>query len=75
MFSALAMAPFVSQRMTMADVIRCTETRQNLMTLTELIENGKITPVIDRGYPFEEIPAAVRYMEEGHASGKVVIAV
>ncbi|SNT63766.1 NADPH:quinone reductase [Streptosporangium subroseum] len=73
--SALATSPFVSQRTTLADVVRCTETRQNLLTLTELIEDGKITPVIDRGYSFEEIPAAVRYMEEGHASGKVVIAV
>jgi len=72
-FSALAMSPFVSQRMVMADAVRCRENKQNLMTLTEFIEDGKVTPVIDRSYPFEEIPAAVKYQEEGHAPGKVVI--
>ncbi|MEV2270507.1 NAD(P)-dependent alcohol dehydrogenase [Nonomuraea africana] len=74
MFSALAMSPFVSQRAALVDAVRCTENKRNLMTLTELIEDGKITPVIDRCYPFEELPAAVRYQEQGHASGKVVIA-
>ncbi|MEU7002781.1 NAD(P)-dependent alcohol dehydrogenase [Nonomuraea sp. NPDC046570] len=74
-FSALAMSPFVSQRMVIADVVRCVQNRQNLMTLTHFIEDGRITPVIDRCYPFEEIPAAIRYMEQGHAPGKVVIMV
>ncbi|WP_433250108.1 NAD(P)-dependent alcohol dehydrogenase [Streptosporangium sp. CA-135522] len=74
-FSVLAMSPFVSQRAAMADAVRCTENKRNLLTLTELIEAGKITPVIDRRYPFEEIPAAIGYLEEGHAPGKVVIAV
>ncbi|MEU4223271.1 NAD(P)-dependent alcohol dehydrogenase [Nonomuraea sp. NPDC026600] len=74
-FAALAVSPFVSQRMVMTDVVRCTENRQNLMTLARFIEDGKITPVIDRSYPFEEIPAAVKYQEEGHVPGKVVIAV
>lgn len=74
-FSALAMSPFVSQTMVIADVVRCVQNRQNLMTLTDFIEDGRITPVIDRSYPFEEIPAAIRYMEQGHAPGKVVIVV
>src|SRR6266545_5851953 len=73
--SALAVSPFVSQRMVRADAYRCTENKQNLMTLTGFIEDGKITPVIDRRYPFEEIPAAVRYQEEGHAPGQVVVPV
>ncbi|MEV7009685.1 NAD(P)-dependent alcohol dehydrogenase [Streptosporangium sp. NPDC051022] len=73
--SALATSPFVSQRMAVADAVRCTQNKQNLMTLTELIEDGKITPVIDRSYPFEEIPAAVGYLEQGHAPGKVVVTV
>ncbi|TXK35418.1 NAD(P)-dependent alcohol dehydrogenase [Nonomuraea sp. C10] len=64
---------FVSQTMTTADVVGCTENKRNLLALTELIEAGKVTPVIDRTYPFEEIPAAVRYQEMGHASGKVVV--
>ncbi|MEV4375375.1 NAD(P)-dependent alcohol dehydrogenase [Streptosporangium sp. NPDC049644] len=74
-FSVLAMSPFVSQRMALTDATRCTENKQNLMTLTELIEDEKITPVIDRHYPFEEIPAAIGYLEEGHAPGKVVVTV
>jgi NADPH:quinone reductase-like Zn-dependent oxidoreductase len=74
-FSALAVSPFVSQRMVRADAYRCTENKQNLMTLSEFIEDGKVTPVIDRCYRFEETPAAIKYQEEGHAPGKVVITV
>ncbi|MBG0827392.1 NAD(P)-dependent alcohol dehydrogenase [Planomonospora sp. ID67723] len=76
-FLKLAASPFVSQTMVMADVVRCTgnENRQNLMTLTGFIEDGKIHPVIDRSYPFAEIPAAIGYQEEGHAPGKVVITI
>jgi NADPH:quinone reductase-like Zn-dependent oxidoreductase len=73
MFAALALAPLVSQRMVMTDTGGCTQKKDNLLTLTELIEDGKITPVIDRNYPFADIPAAVRYQEQGHAPGKVVI--
>jgi NADPH:quinone reductase-like Zn-dependent oxidoreductase len=43
--------------------------------LTELIETGKLVPVIDRSYPLGEVPEALRYLEEGHAKGKVVITV
>jgi NADPH:quinone reductase-like Zn-dependent oxidoreductase len=75
MFSTLAVAPLVSQRMVTADTVRCTEKKQNLMTLTGLIEDGKVTPAIDRCYPFEQIPAAIRYQEQGHARGKVIVAV
>ncbi|MEV0597533.1 NAD(P)-dependent alcohol dehydrogenase [Nonomuraea cavernae] len=75
MISTFAASPFVSQRIARADVVQCTENKRNLLTLTELIETGKITPVIDRTYPFEDIPAAIRYQEEGHAPGKVVITI
>ncbi len=74
-FSVLAMSPFVSQRLALVDLVRSQETKQNLITLSTLIEDGKITPVVDRRYPFEEIPAAVRYQESGHVAGKVVISV
>ena len=47
----------------------------DLLVLKELIEAGKVTPVIDRTYPFDEIPEAVRYVENGHVAGKVVITV
>ena len=74
-FSALAVAPLASQRMVTADTVRCTEKKQNLMTLTGLIEEGKVTPAIDRCYPFEQIPAAIRYQEQGHVPGKVVVTI
>jgi NADPH:quinone reductase-like Zn-dependent oxidoreductase len=49
--------------------------REDLVTLTELIEAGTLTPVIDRTYPLIEAPDAIRYLEEGHSRGKVVITV
>jgi NADPH:quinone reductase-like Zn-dependent oxidoreductase len=39
------------------------------------MQTGKVTPVIDRRYKLSEVPAALRYLEEGHARGKVVITV
>jgi NADPH:quinone reductase-like Zn-dependent oxidoreductase len=48
---------------------------KDLEVLSELIEAGKVRPQIDRRYPFAEIPAAIAYLEQGHARGKVVAAV
>jgi NADPH:quinone reductase-like Zn-dependent oxidoreductase len=48
---------------------------QDLFTLGQLVETGKVTPVIDRRYPLSEVSAAVRYLEAGHARGKVIITV
>ncbi len=48
---------------------------EDLVVLTELIEAGKVTPVIDRTYPLSETLEAFRYLDEGHAQGKVVITV
>jgi NADPH:quinone reductase-like Zn-dependent oxidoreductase len=50
-------------------------TAKDLELLSELIEAGKVRPRIDRRYPFAEIPAAIAYLEQGHASGKVVAGV
>jgi NADPH:quinone reductase-like Zn-dependent oxidoreductase len=49
------------------------ENHEDLLALKELIESGKVTPVIDRTYPLSQVPEAIRYLEEGHARGKVVI--
>ena len=49
--------------------------KEDLATLKELIESGKVTPVIDRTYPLSETPEAIGYLGEGHARGKVVITV
>jgi NADPH:quinone reductase-like Zn-dependent oxidoreductase len=46
-----------------------------LVFLKDLLETGKVTPVIDRRYPLSDVPEAIRYLEEGHARGKVVITV
>jgi NADPH:quinone reductase-like Zn-dependent oxidoreductase len=46
-----------------------------LVVMKELIEAGKITPVIDRTFPLSEVPEAIRYLESGQARGKVVITV
>jgi NADPH:quinone reductase-like Zn-dependent oxidoreductase len=65
-------APFVSQKM----VTWITSPNEaDLLTLKELIEAGKVTPVIDRTYPLSEAADAMRYLEEGHARGKVVVTV
>lgn len=49
--------------------------KADLLFLKELIEAGKVTPVIDRRYPLSEVPDAIRYLAGGHARGKVVITV
>jgi NADPH:quinone reductase-like Zn-dependent oxidoreductase len=51
------------------------ERRADLVVLKGLIEDGKVTPVIDRTYPLSEVSEAIRHLEEGHARGKVVITV
>jgi len=47
--------------------------QKDLLFIKELIETGKVVPVIDRRYPLSETAEAIRYLEEGHAKGKVVI--
>jgi NADPH:quinone reductase-like Zn-dependent oxidoreductase len=68
----LLLSPFVGQ--TLRSLIN-KENHEDLIVLAELIEAGKITPVIDRTYPLSEAPKAIRHMEEGHVRGKVVITV
>lgn len=51
------------------------QNQQDLFTLKGLIEAGKIAPVIDKRYPLDKVPEAMRYLEEGHAKGKVIITV
>jgi len=49
--------------------------KKDLVFMKELLEGGKVVPVIDRRYPLSEVAEALRYLEEGHARGKVVITV
>jgi NADPH:quinone reductase-like Zn-dependent oxidoreductase len=67
---ALVLSWFVSQKLTM---LSSTENAGDLAFLSELCESGKIAPAIDRAYALSEVPAAVRYVADGRAQGKVVI--
>src|SRR5829696_1983568 len=67
---ALALSPFVGQKL---GTFVASENHEDLIVLKELIESGKVTPVIDRTYPLSEVPEAIRYLEGGHVQGKVVI--
>ena len=69
---ALVRSRFVSQRM-LSSTARIH--REDLVALTELIEAGKVTLAIDRSFPLSEAPEAIRYLEAGHARGKVIVAV
>jgi NADPH:quinone reductase-like Zn-dependent oxidoreductase len=69
---AMMLSPFVGQKL---GTFINKENYEDLIVLKELIESGKVTPVIDRTYPLAEVPEAIRYLEEGHARGKVVISV
>ncbi len=67
---ALILSPLVSQEfVTLLAVLR----KDDLVILGDLMQERKVTPVIDRRYQLSEVPAAIRYSEEGHARGKIVI--
>jgi NADPH:quinone reductase-like Zn-dependent oxidoreductase len=68
----LLLSPFVSQKFTM---ILAELNKEDLATLSTLMQSGKVTPVIDRTYKLTEAAEALRYLERGHARGKVVVAV
>jgi NADPH:quinone reductase-like Zn-dependent oxidoreductase len=69
---ALLLSPFVGQKL---GTFVSRENHEDMIVLKELIEAGKITPVIDRTYPLSDVPEAIRYMREGRARGKLVITV
>jgi NADPH:quinone reductase-like Zn-dependent oxidoreductase len=69
----VALSPFVSQLPT--PNFSMPNKKDSMALLGEFLEAGKLTPVIDRRYLLEEVPEAIRYLEEGHARGKLVIAV
>ena len=70
-FKALLLSPFVRQRMRVF-VVR--HNREDLAVLKELVEAGKLAPVIDRRYALSDLPEALRYQGEGHVRGKIIIA-
>jgi NADPH:quinone reductase-like Zn-dependent oxidoreductase len=71
MMTMLLTAPLVRQKIT---ILMARQNAQDLATLATLLESGKVKPVIDRCYPLSEVAEAIRYVEAGHAQGKVVVA-
>ncbi len=69
---ALVMSRFVSQDMVM---FIAQLNQRDLTILGDLMQAGKVKPVIDRQYKLSEVPKAIGYLEEGHARGKVIVAV
>lgn len=70
--AAVLLDPFVRERLA---VFVTNENGADLATLAGMIASGQIRPVIDRTYPLAEAAEALRYLEAGHARGKVAIAV
>jgi NADPH:quinone reductase-like Zn-dependent oxidoreductase len=52
-------------------VARSTERKEDLEALHELLEAGKVTPVVERTFPLSEVPKAIRYLSDEHSHGKV----
>jgi NADPH:quinone reductase-like Zn-dependent oxidoreductase len=69
---ALVLSPFISQKMGM---MMADPSQKDLTVLADMMQSGKLKPVIDRTYKLDQVPEAIRYLEEGHARGKVIIAV
>lgn len=76
MFEAMLLGPWLSKKggQTLGNVL-ARPNQQDLVFMKELIEAGKVTPVIDRCFPLRDVADAIRHLEAGHAKGKVVISV
>ena len=74
MFQSMLLGPWISmtgsKKMTS---VSSKPEKKDLLFIKELLESGKVKPAIDRRYPLSEVAEAIRYLEEGHAHGKVVI--
>ena len=74
-FQSILLGPLVSRiggkKMGFMGIAKTNQ--KDLMDLGALLEDGKVVPVIEKCYPLDEVPAAIRYVAEGHARGKVVI--
>jgi NADPH:quinone reductase-like Zn-dependent oxidoreductase len=67
---ALMLSPFVEQKF---ELLLASMKQDDLTVLSDLMATGKVTPVIDRHYTLEDASEAIRYSEEGHARGKIII--
>jgi NADPH:quinone reductase-like Zn-dependent oxidoreductase len=69
---AAALSPFLRQKL---GFFISKERRQDLEQLRTLLEAGTLSPVVDRTFPLEGVPAAIQYLRDGHARGKIVITI
>jgi NADPH:quinone reductase-like Zn-dependent oxidoreductase len=69
---AMLMSPFISQKMGM---MMAQGNKDDLNAIADLMQSGKVKPVVDRTYPLSEIREAIRYLETGRARGKVIVSV
>ena len=70
-FKLMALSLFVSQLPKAS--FSMPSKKESMAVLKELLETGKLTPIIDRTYPLSEVPEAMRYLIDGHPRGKVII--
>ena len=75
LFQVLLLGPWISMTGKKMGFMLARMNKKDLLFLKELLETGKVVPVIDRRYPLSEVAEALRYLEEGHARGKVIITV
>ena len=76
MFQVLFLGPWISMTGSKKmGIVMAKPNKKDLVFMKELLEAGKVVPVIDRRYPLSEVAEALRYLEKGHARGKVVITV
>ena len=69
---AALISPFIDQKFSM---ILATMNKDDLTALGELMQAGELTPVLDKRFKLSEVADAIRYSEEGHARGKIIISV
>ena len=69
---AMVLSKFVGQQMGM---MMAESNQKDLTVLADMMQSGKLKPVIDRTYKLDQVPEAIRYLEQGHARGKVIITV
>ncbi len=74
-FKAALLGPLISRSKKMSIVVWKPNKKEDMGFLTELLEAGKVVPIIDRRYPLSEVAEAFRYFEGGHHQGKIVITV
>jgi len=69
---AMLLSPLVSQKL---GILGAKENASDLSVLRDLLESGDVVPAVDRTFPLSEVSGAIRYLKEGNARGKIVIAV